>query len=549
MIIEASQCLIPVKSNGQDNATIYRGTDGQAKGSGGAGGTIILFSSDIEEVSVSGGNGYTRYDPIGGDGSVGRVIIKQYRPSGQIRVPKQMPVQAVSYQDMVSLISVSRRDLVVNSGKTSITDQASGQEWDYGGSAGLVLEDGIPCLDLTAGALTLNGTGATMGQEYTLIYYWKPIVGPNIWRTLHRSDNVDHLVIVNTGATDLGMFSNRNGNFRDTGYNITPGVWQTLIVTSIGDSPTSSTGTGTFFVNDENVGTVDRVGSGTQIKTISYVESDGDFQSPGYIAAAGIFNRILSRKEITKVHHLLEKWGKGQYVQNIPRSVGRSFLYTTAKSLYDAGIRENGVYQVRPPGYSGAPFPVFCDLDGTVSGIGSGGWMRVEYAEDKFTQANPWTGTGDNDVRDGSPYSGDFVFSHTTEQINAMKSTATQIRQTFQSFGYGSVGWTYGSGTSSAGMGCRTHEGTVWISSGDPSIPSNTDYSFLGWDANGVLEPRGTDPTDANDATWRESLIYLIESGNTYLPILGVYSGDVDGSGEQRYFPLASGGKSFVWIK
>jgi len=328
VIIEASQCLIPVKSNGQDNATIYRGTDAQAKGSGGAGGTIILFSSDIEEVSVSGGNGYTRYDPIGGDGSAGRVIIKQYKPSGQIRVPNNMPVQAVSYQDLVSLISVSRRDLVVNSGKTSITDQASGQEWDFGGSAALVLEDGVPCLDLTAGALTLNGAGATMGQEYTLIYYWKPIVGPNIWRTLHRSDNVDHLVIVNTGATDLGMYSNRNGKFRDTGYNITPGVWQTLIVTSIGDSPTSSTGTGTFFVNDENVGTVDRVGSGTQIKTISYVESDGDFQSPGYIAAAGIFNRILSRKEITRVHRLLEKWGKGRYTQRIPKSVGQlSYLY------------------------------------------------------------------------------------------------------------------------------------------------------------------------------------------------------------------------------
>jgi hypothetical protein len=261
----------------------------------------------------------------------------QSRP-GQVRVPNQMPVQAVSYQDLVSLISVSRRDLVVNSGKTSITDQSSKQEWDFGGSAGLVLEDGIPCLDLSAGGLTLNGTGATLGREYTLVYYWKPIVGPTIWRTLHRNNGVDHLVIVNTGATDLGMFSNRNGQFRDTGYNITPGIWQTLIVTSVGDTSTSATGTGTFYVNDQNVGTVDRVGSGTQIKTISYIENDGDFQSPGHVAVAGVFNRLLNRKEITKVHRLLERWGQGQYVQKIPKSIGQGALLLTTVRRFIIGV-------------------------------------------------------------------------------------------------------------------------------------------------------------------------------------------------------------------
>ena len=236
--------------------------------------------------------------------------------AGQIRIPRSMPVQAVSYDGLVSLISVSRKDLVVNSAKTSITDQASGQEWTFGGSAALALEDGVPCVDLTAGALTFSGTGATLGQEYTCVYYWKPIVTNSNYRTLHRNSD-DHLVIVQTGTTNLGMYSNRNDAFRDSGYDITPGVWQTLVVTNVGDTPTSRTGTGTFYVNDQEVGTVDRVGCGTQLTYLGYGS-----QSPGHVAVAGVFNRVLSRREITKVHRLLERWGQGGYDQVVPKSNG-----------------------------------------------------------------------------------------------------------------------------------------------------------------------------------------------------------------------------------
>jgi hypothetical protein len=249
---------------------------------------------------------------------------------GQIRQRQQMPIQAVSYQDLMSLISVSRRDLVVNAGKTSIQDQSSGQEWNFGLSAALVLEDGVPCVDLTAGGLTLNGTGAMLGQEYTLVYYWKPLVGATTYRTLHRN-NLDHLatVVPSVSSSKLGFWSSRDSVVVDTGYDAMIGVWQTLIVTSVGDSSTSSTGVGTFYVNDQNVGTVDHVGCGTQLKYIG-ASNDPDIdpanlRPPGHVAVAGVFNRTLSRKEITKVHRLLERWGQGQYTQQIPRSVGRSY--------------------------------------------------------------------------------------------------------------------------------------------------------------------------------------------------------------------------------
>jgi hypothetical protein len=201
----------------------------------------------------------------------------------------------------------------------------------------------------------------------------------------------------------------------------------------------------------------------------------------------------------------------------------------------------NGLYWIKPTGFDGDAFQVYCDLTGEESGIGSGGWMRVKYAADLYTQANPWTQRG------GFAYSGDFTFTYTNEQINAMKATASEIRQTLDSYGKGSVGWTYGGGTF---MGCKTLNGSTFNStSGVINLPSNTDYSFNGWNSSGVITPRGTDPTDANDQVWRQGLIYLVESGNTYLPILGIYNRDVDAASEQRYFPLVSGDETFIWIR
>ena len=129
-----------------------------------------------------------------------------------------------------------------------------------------------------------------------------------------------------------------------------------------------------------------------------------------------------------------------------------------------------------------------------------------------------------------------------------MKAIASEIRQTLDSYGKGSVGWTYNNGNY---MGCKTLDGSVFNSTSNPGInlPSNTDYSFSGWNSSGVITPRGTDSTDANDQTWRQGLIYLVESGNTYLPILGIYNRDVDATNEERYFPLVSGDETSIWIK
>jgi len=249
--------------------------------------------------------------------AVARSALKTKQVPGQLRVPKQVPAQAVSSGEMVSMISVSRKDLIVNAAKTSITDSVTGQEWNFStASVSLVLEDGVPCLDLTAGGLTLSGTGTTLGQQYTAVYYWKPVNNTGIWRTLHNN-SPDYTAIIQQNTSNLGIYSDRDGGFRDTGFDISP-VWQTLVVTGEG-SGSSSLGTSTFYVNNVNVGTADRVASGTPLAWIGLDATHW----PGHVAVAGIFNRVLSRKEIRKMHRLLKRWGVSRFKQQIPKKVAR----------------------------------------------------------------------------------------------------------------------------------------------------------------------------------------------------------------------------------
>jgi len=100
------------------------------------------------------------------------------------------------------------------------------------------------------------------------------------------------------------MFNNRvdygEVGFRDSGYDISI-AWQTLIVTGVADSAGSAVGTSTFYVNGVQVGTADRVGSGTDTATIGQRSN----QNPGYISVAGVLNQKLTASEIGYLHTAL----------------------------------------------------------------------------------------------------------------------------------------------------------------------------------------------------------------------------------------------------
>ena len=194
--------------------------------------------------------------------------------------------------------------------------------------------DGKTCLDLdTTNVISMSGTAPVFGQYYTMFAVWYPRVTDTGWRTFWRGDN-DHNIIVQDGTKNLGMYSNRNGAFRDTGYDISI-AWQTIIVVGSGDSSTASTGTQSYYIDGQLVGTTDRVASGTNASSFGY-----SGQAPGYFIEFGFCNQAFSTSEIQDLHQSLSLAMSGGGI---------------------AGWKDNAIYTNIPPSSYTAPDLSFND--------------------------------------------------------------------------------------------------------------------------------------------------------------------------------------------
>ena len=234
----------------------------------------------------------------------------------------------------------------------------------------------------------------------------------------------------------------------------------------------------------------------------------------------------------------------------------------------------SGSYWVKPTGYGGSAEQVYVAVnESSQSGITSGGvWVRIRYAESYYSRSNAWRGQGglSNPANQSSTaYSGDFSFEQSNAWISGLLTTGnfTEIRQTFESWGYGSVGWTYGSGY----MESRGFDDINYTRWGTNSNIVGKDYSRVngmshrsGGSLNGPFDNptgRNTDATDNNDSTWRYGRFhfrYVPPGGSSALPlpIKGIWNADVDGGSEQRYFPFrdaaggwSGSGDSNIWVK
>ena len=244
----------------------------------------------------------------------------------------------------------------------------------------------------------------------------------------------------------------------------------------------------------------------------------------------------------------------------------------------------SGNYWVRPNGYGGTAEQVYIAVnDSSQSSITSGGvWVRVRYLQSYYSRSNPWSGTGLSNPASQSTtaYSGDFAYEQSNGWIGALLSPGNyeEIRQIFESWGYGSVGWTYGSGYMES-RGFDDVNYTRWngganIIGKDYTRVTGMSHSVIGsaqtdeTAMNNFFNPTlsGADRTDANDSTWRygRMTFRFVPSNNTDsrlpLPVKGVWNADVDGGTEQRYFPFrdAAGGRSTssttsadsnIWVK
>lgn len=188
------------------------------------------------------------------------------------------------------------------SGSGDIKSGTNNILWERNGTITDVSHENVKCFDMNPpnGSLLTTSGVHFYGQYYTAFYLWKPRETDSDWRTLHRNSG-DHVAIVERDARNLGYYSSRNGTFRNSGYVIEI-EWQTLIVTGEGESEDTPYGTSTFYVNGVEVGTADRVASGTSIRQIGYNQG----QNPGYLAVAGTYNKKLNLQEIQELHQALE---------------------------------------------------------------------------------------------------------------------------------------------------------------------------------------------------------------------------------------------------
>merc|ERR1740139_1516567 len=178
----------------------------------------------------------------------------------------------------------------------SIVD-ASGAHFN---TPGTELEDGVKVWNLDGSPssyMQASGTQWTVARSYTHCAWIKWRESNHGWRTIFRPTS-DHSILVKHACTELGMYSNRNGGFRGTGYNIVKGSFQLVCVVGVGDSDTSSVGVSKFFVGSAAgaptlVGQADRVASGTQVHHVGHPG-----QGPGKLARMTAWNDALTPEQL-----------------------------------------------------------------------------------------------------------------------------------------------------------------------------------------------------------------------------------------------------------
>ena len=225
--------------------------------------------------------------------------------------PPLLPSPPLSFTDYIQSKSLySHLEIENHVSGEHVYDTAVNISWSGASTQkpSIVVVDGKSCLNMDSTAYIQISPPLgypALGQYYTQFYIWKPRTSDSSWRTLYLNYNIEGLTVVESGTKNLGVWSTRNQiSFHDSSYDIIV-QWQVLIAVSEGDSATSSTGTTSFYINDDNgnavlVGSSNRVGSGTPLDKFGR-----ESQPPGYFIEAGILNEALDSTEIQELMSIL----------------------------------------------------------------------------------------------------------------------------------------------------------------------------------------------------------------------------------------------------
>lgn len=169
------------------------------------------------------------------------------------------------------------------------------------------LEDGFEAWNLDRGFFRFTGGPRWLvAQSYTHCSWVKWRDDNFGWRTIFHGSH-DHSTFVQNMGEELGVFSNRKGGFRGSGYKIVKGSFQFVCAVGKGQHSHSAEGETQFYVGSASqapvpVGNVcDRVVSGTHVNSIGWPG-----QGPGKVHRFTAFNYALTEDK------LKEFWSKSK---------------------------------------------------------------------------------------------------------------------------------------------------------------------------------------------------------------------------------------------
>lgn len=161
-------------------------------------------------------------------------------------------------------------------------------------------EDGIAVWDLTHQTMSFaSGEQWEVGPSYTHCFWIKWTEKSNgRWRTLFRGTQ-DHSILVRAGSNELGMYSNREGHWQGSGFDISPGTWQ--FVCTVGESDLNPAWKG---ISKMFVGSLDSAPTfvGRELPYVSSMTKVNKIgwggQGPGKLAHFSAYNAALTESSL-----------------------------------------------------------------------------------------------------------------------------------------------------------------------------------------------------------------------------------------------------------
>ena len=168
---------------------------------------------------------------------------------------------------------------------------------------------GVSCFDTsTTGRIKATSSTYTFGASHTMIAWARVLADSQVstWRTLWRTNPVDHPLLLQDATNLIGYFDSETGTFNSYGLNAgTLGIenkWTMFTLVASGGSTTC------YINNNIASGTVAFSAIGLNHELFGN-DPNGGLQPFGYVSSAQLYNRALSASEILQNFNAL----RGRY--------------------------------------------------------------------------------------------------------------------------------------------------------------------------------------------------------------------------------------------